>query len=332
MPYLVVGESSVINTHADLPLSAFGCSVKIADRMNLKVRSRDKGILFKYNQLQIAQDKAGVLQIRKTGQIHFEDSLSKYVEITTPALKQYKIELPGGIQVRMDGGSKFRYMLNYKDSLKNFCELEGQALVEVNTNKKKHLFVLENTNTQMQTWGGSFVCISERGHTRAVVLNGDIGLIMRNSFETITLNEMANTVDAFSYLIDGKKVKDSVGDITCQDRATALYWTKQARRYDHVPVGDFMRDMERWYGFKIENTNCLPKKVQMDITVNYQARLQEVFAAVEKRGVGVYINKGMLTFCPPPGKLDSKRWQHMVENESHLNNFHLSAILFPYRW
>ena len=331
VPYMVVGSKQPIDSQAELPPASFQCIVSIGNANPRTVDSKMDGIVLQYGKLQIAQHNPGVLQIKRTDIRKGVDPEPEYVDVHTPALKQYIVELPDGTVIRLDGGSTIRYMLNHKDSLIHFCQLEGQAYVKVNASKENELFVLENTTVQIQTHKGAFVCLSEKGHSRTTMLEGEVKLLLESPRKVISLTEDANSVETFSFLVRGgnTKVRDSIGGSTCQNKETALYWTKKARLYDHVPLIDFMKDMERWYGFKIENTNCLPKAIIMHVLVNYPAKLEDVFAAVKKRGVSVYVYNGMLTFCPPAGKLDSKRWEYMVENKPYAQFPSISIVAYP---
>lgn len=295
-------DCSPLVPNRDLPREFFACDVEIKDLFQKRIDNQDMGVVVNFNNVELSQKLPGVLQLAVRSDKRFTSSENRFVTLTTPPKRQFILSLPNGVTIRLDGGSRLHCLLNGKDTTVTYCRLEGQAYVNVPANGEKKLLIMENYNSQLLTCGGEYTVRSELGYTKAIRLRGDIFLATLQSPEAKPLEMHNNMMEV--YTVNGTKgnKRDSLA-LASQDEATAIHWTQSIRHYKDVSLRAFMLEMERWYGFRVESVTCLPKDIKISAAVCHDATLPEVLAAVSKKGVTIYQNNGMFTFCPPAGKL-----------------------------
>ncbi len=302
-----VGKTcSPLMLNTDLPREFFACEIEIKELFQKRLDGKNLGKEFRINNLKLAQKQPGVLYVSQDSGKYLSPSKDQFLTIYTPPKRQFIVVLPDNTTIRLDGGSRLHYLLNEKDTSITYCRLEGQAYVKVNKKKEGQLFVLDNYNSQLLTDEGAYVVRSEIGYSRAIRLSGDVAIATKQSPQAIHLKKKKNMQEVYSFKEGTMSVRDSFVSAH-MDSITALSWTQSIRRYNDISLRNFMLEMERWYGFKIESIQCLPKELDISAAVCHDAPMEDVFAVVARKGVTIYQNNGMFTFCPPAGRLQNHK-------------------------
>src|SRR5690606_35470779 len=132
--------------------------------------------------------------------------------------------------------------------------------------------------------------------TRAVLLTGKAVLSshwgkeekeLRHIGDAVTMRTMRSRADGS---LTGTVTMDCIGE------EEALAWTRMKRIYRDAPVREFVADMSRWYGFRVENMNCVPLGPRITATVCYQAPVAEVYAQLRAANIFMVEKDGMVSF------------------------------------
>ncbi|QES88072.1 FecR family protein [Rhizosphaericola mali] len=302
-PEVFIGKNcSILAPDRDLDQKYFACDIEMKNLFQKRLDNKFLGGVFRFNNLEFSQQPTGILKLSIRANVHFNFPQNSFVTISTPPKRQVIISLPSGLYIRLDGGSKLHYLINPKDSAVIYCRLEGQAYVKFPENNGGKMLALENYNSQILTYGGEFMVRSEYGYSKAVRLNGEVSLATLQEPKGKPLTQRKNMMEVYHINEAKNKIRDSF-TYSSLETTTALNWTKTVRHYNNVSIRTFLLEMERWYGFTIESVSCLPKDRKISAAICQDATLEDVFAAVSKKGITIYQNNGMYTFCPPAGRL-----------------------------
>lgn len=220
----------------------------------------------------------------------------------TPARRQHIIKLPGSISVYLNAESslKLPFISTGKDSC--YVQISGEAFIEVPEQRKPGKLIVETSNSQLQTVGGNFAVFARSGFTKATLTRGSLATLSRQGIHSKALDCPGDQTVVRSYATTNNAITDSIFFRRNADVGEALVWTKATRNYRNVSLRQFVMDMSRWYGFKVESLNCIPGQLRINTSICYRASRQEVYSEIRKAGVTVYEKKEGISFCNPAKK------------------------------
>lgn len=133
------------------------------------------------------------------------------------------------------------------------------------------------TNSQLHALEGAYTVLATGTETRATLLEGEAVMLnkggkrqhLRFPGDAVTMETCCTTPGG------AETIRVSVA---CVDTREALGWTRMRREYRNVPVREFVADMSRWYGFRVEDMACVPEGPRITATVCYRAPVGEVYA------------------------------------------------------
>jgi len=286
----------------EIPGSEFACTVWWGDSTSITVAPSSRGRLAVIRNLEFWRHADGVLELVPTGRTWPADTAgTPAVRIATQPYQQCVVALPDGSRVRLNAGSVLEYGLWNLDRDTVFLRLQGQALVQHKENVKpgngKIRLILETPDAQLQMASGAFTVVAERYRTRAVLLEGKAYLFSRWGDRQLELVYPGEAVAMKRCCTDPDGAITTEVTVSCVDAEDALAWTRMKREYRNAPVREFVADMSRWYGFRVEDMDCVPKGPRITATVCYQAPVGEVYAQLFAAKVFMTEKDGMVSFC-----------------------------------
>ncbi|SEK41198.1 FecR family protein [Parapedobacter koreensis] len=288
----------------EIPGSEFACTVWWGDSTSITVDRTSRGRLGVIRNVEIWRYADGALALLPVGYPREADTTEiPAIRVATHPYQQCVVRLPGGSEVRLNAGSVLEYPLSNLARDTTFLRLSGQALVQLEEKRAERgevKLIITTPNAELQMAGGAYTVLAERNETRAVLLEGKAVLFSRGGVERQELLFPGDVVTMEQCCIAPDSTITTKVDVSCIAEKEALAWTRMKRTYRNTPVREFVADMSRWYGFKVENMNCVPEGPRITATVCYRAPVAEVYAQLYAADVFMVEKDGMVSFCGPP--------------------------------
>lgn len=161
--------------------------------------------------------------------------------LSTPIGGQYNIILADGTKVYLNAVSSIKYPTQFNGD-KRVVELEGEAYFEVAKNKNKP-FIVKSNNQSIEVLGTHFNVHSYNNESvvKTTLLEGSVAVTYKNQKAILKPGQQSNVSDNFSKI----KVKEV-------DPEEAVAWKNGRFKFDNADLKNVMRQLERWYGIKVE--------------------------------------------------------------------------------
>jgi ferric-dicitrate binding protein FerR (iron transport regulator) len=161
--------------------------------------------------------------------------------LSTPIGGQYNIILADGTKVYLNAVSSIKYPTQFNGD-KRVVELEGEAYFEVAKNKNKP-FIVKSNNQSIEVLGTHFNVHSYNNESvvKTTLLEGSIAVTYKNQKAILKPGQQSDVSDNFSKI----KVKEV-------DPEEAVAWKNGRFKFDNADLKNVMRQLERWYGIKVE--------------------------------------------------------------------------------
>lgn len=161
--------------------------------------------------------------------------------LSTPIGGQYNIILADGTKVYLNAVSSIKYPTQFNGD-KRVVELEGEAYFEVAKNKNKP-FIVKSNNQSIEVLGTHFNVHSYNNESvvKTTLLEGSVAVTYKNQKAILKPGQQSDVSDNFSKI----KVKEV-------DPEEAVAWKNGRFKFDNADLKNVMRQLERWYGIKVE--------------------------------------------------------------------------------
>ncbi|GAB3426254.1 FecR family protein [Niabella aquatica] len=284
---------NITGTNGDVPTSGFYAELK-AGNENWRLDSNQTGLLRRYRGMEL-HNSAGRVTYRHNGIDTGAGTLLGVQEIYTAAQQQYRVQLPGGVQLRLNAQTRIRLESESNGNrVLTVTLLQGELFVQ---HSGSIPFLLYTTNSAFQTGNSDFDVRILPNATRVVVTRGNLWVrdMRTGNSEQLAVNDAA----AVLTLRWGNLLKDTLITHRGVNTAPLVTWKQRSREYNKVPLRQFVYDMGQWYGIRFDKTECLPEK-NISVRLCYKAPPEEFIAALEQNGIKVYRTlKGGYAFCDP---------------------------------
>ena len=294
------GECASLPRDMDIPASEFACTVRWGDSSEVRIGSGDSGGITQIGTIAVSKNRKGILKLTRLAQAWDTDTGIHDISVATSARQQCIVELPDGVRVRLNAGSELRVPLSRSEGGSMRVRLMGQAYVQIPGRNSKLGYVIETSNSLLESYGGDFTVLALEGYTRTLLMGSR--LVVRTGKEKQHLE--LDCYGALGVVVSYPRLKKGVSTDSLfyspDGRPNEeLAWTKAIRTYEDVPLRQFVAETSRWQGFRVKNFNCIPANARISTSVCYKAPMNEVFAAIRDAGVTLYESKGMVSFCDP---------------------------------
>lgn len=161
--------------------------------------------------------------------------------LSTPTGGQYNIILADGTKVYLNAVSSIKYPTQFNGD-KRIVELEGEAYFEVAKNKSKP-FIVKSDNQSIEVLGTHFNVHSYNNESviKTTLLEGSVAVTYKNQKSILKPGQQSDVSDSFSKI----KVREV-------DTEEAVAWKNGRFKFDNADLKNVMRQLERWYGIKVE--------------------------------------------------------------------------------
>lgn len=161
--------------------------------------------------------------------------------LSTPTGGQYNIVLADGTKVYLNAVSSIKYPTQFNGD-KRLVELEGEAYFEVAKNKNKP-FIVKSDNQSIEVLGTHFNvhAYANESVVKTTLLEGSVAVSFKNQKSILKPGQQSNVSDNFTKI----KIREV-------DTDEAIAWKNGRFKFDNADLKTVMRQLERWYGIKVE--------------------------------------------------------------------------------
>lgn len=167
--------------------------------------------------------------------------------LSTPTGGQYNIVLADGTKVYLNAVSSIKYPTQFNGD-QRIVELDGEAYFEVAKNKNKP-FIVKSGDQDIEVLGTHFNvhAYDNESVVKTTLLEGSVAVSYKNQKAILKPGQQSNVSDKFS--------KITVKQV---DTEAAIAWKNGRFKFDNADLKTVMRQLERWYGIKVQYRGDVP--------------------------------------------------------------------------
>jgi len=161
--------------------------------------------------------------------------------LSTPTGGQYNIVLADGTKVYLNAVSSIKYPTQFNGD-QRIVELDGEAYFEVAKNKNKP-FIVKSGDQDIEVLGTNFNvhAYDNESVVKTTLLEGSVAVNYKNQKAILKPGQQSNVSDKFNKIT-----------IKQVDTEAAIAWKNGRFKFDNADLKTVMRQLERWYGIKVE--------------------------------------------------------------------------------
>lgn len=161
--------------------------------------------------------------------------------LSTPTGGQYNIVLADGTKVYLNAVSSIKYPTQFNGD-QRIVELDGEAYFEVAKNKNKP-FIVKSGDQDIEVLGTHFNvhAYDNESVVKTTLLEGSVAVSYKNQKAILKPGQQSNVSDKFTKIA-----------IKQVDTEAAIAWKNGRFKFDNADLKTVMRQLERWYGIKVE--------------------------------------------------------------------------------
>lgn len=161
--------------------------------------------------------------------------------LSTPTGGQYNIVLADGTKVYLNAVSSIKYPTQFNGD-QRIVELDGEAYFEVAKNKNKP-FIVKSGDQDIEVLGTHFNvhAYDNESVVKTTLLEGSVAVNYKNQKAILKPGQQSNVSDKFNKIT-----------IKQVDTEAAIAWKNGRFKFDNADLKTVMRQIERWYGIKVE--------------------------------------------------------------------------------
>ena len=161
--------------------------------------------------------------------------------LSTPTGGQYNIVLADGTKVYLNAVSSIKYPTQFNGD-QRIVELDGEAYFEVAKNKNKP-FIVKSGDQDIEVLGTHFNvhAYDNESVVKTTLLEGSVAVNYKNQKAILKPGQQSNVSDKFNKIT-----------IKQVDTEAAIAWKNGRFKFDNADLKTIMRQLERWYGIKVE--------------------------------------------------------------------------------
>ncbi|MBS7231510.1 FecR domain-containing protein [Flavobacterium psychroterrae] len=170
-----------------------------------------------------------------------KENTNSFNTLSTPTGGQYNIVLADGTKVYLNAVSSIKYPTQFNGD-QRVVELDGEAYFEVAKNKNKP-FVVKSGDQDIEVLGTHFNvhAYDNEAVVKTTLLEGSVVVTYKNQKSILKPGQQSN-------------VSEKLNKITIKqvDTEAAIAWKNGRFKFDNADLKTVMRQLERWYGIKVE--------------------------------------------------------------------------------
>lgn len=229
------------------------------------------GTIYRANNLSI-EKRDGVLRYHLSGKTQ---ELSH--TLSTPVGGQFGLQLPDGTQVSLNAASSLTYPVSFPDR-DRLVSLEGEAFFDVATSYRsgqpgaKKTFSVQSAGATVQVLGTQFNVngYQDEPELKTTLIEGSVKVSAGAQSEILSPGQQA-VVGA-----DGVRVREA-------DTDEAIAWKNGYFQFEEQPLGQVLKQLQRWYGFETDDSAPIPSK-HFTASISRNQSLSNVLKMLELSG------------------------------------------------
>ena len=261
-----------------------GATLTLADGSRLVLDNMGNGVIANQSGSSVMLNNNQVTYSAAEGD---RENIVQYNTLTTPAGRQFHIQLPDGTDVWLNAASSIRYPTSFTGNERKVT-ISGEAYFEVATDKRKPFLVDIDNKATVEVLGTHFNInsYSDERNVQTTLLEGSIKI--RNNKQSILLKPSQQVV-----LENGTMQLIEDADINI-----IMAWKNGSFRFRNTPLQDVLRQLSRWYDVEVSYQQHVP---QMAFTgaIKRNLALSEALRVLEVLGVNFSIEGKHLIVKPP---------------------------------
>lgn len=234
-----------------------------------------QGSVMKRDEFNVINDSGSLSYLGKTPVV-------EYHTLTTPAGKQYNLQLPDGTEVWLNATSSVTFPTAFTGNERKVY-VSGEAYFIVKANQQQPFVVDINKKALIEVLGTEFNvnAYTNEPEVQATLLSGKIRVKKDKEAVELLPGDQAR--------INNEKLelKKNVN--------TDLYvaWRKGVFIFDHASVAEVLRQMARWYDLEVVYDG-VPPGVKFSGTINRESSLEVAVDVLNKMGLKVRVEAGKI--------------------------------------
>ncbi|MEN2401734.1 FecR domain-containing protein [Flavobacterium sp. MC2016-06] len=170
-----------------------------------------------------------------------KEDANSFNTLSTPTGGQYNIVLADGTKVYLNAVSSIKYPTQFNGD-QRVVELDGEAYFEVAKNKNKP-FIVKSGDQDIEVLGTHFNvhAYDNESVVKTTLLEGSVAVTYKNQKAILKPGQQSNVSNSF----DKIKIREV-------DTEAAIAWKNGRFKFDNADLKTVMRQLERWYGIKVE--------------------------------------------------------------------------------
>lgn len=234
-----------------------------------------QGSVMKKDDFNVINDSGSLSYLGKT-------ATPEYHTLSTPAGKQYQLQLPDGTEVWLNAASSVTFPTAFTGHERKVY-ITGEAYFNVKANQQ-HPFVVDvNKKAMIEVLGTEF---NVNGYTnepevQATLLSGKIRVKKDKEAVELLPGDQARVSN------ENLELKKNVN--------TELYiaWRKGVFRFDNASAAEVLRQMARWYDLEVVYDGA-PPGIRFSGEINRESSLEVAVDVLNKMGLNVKVEAGKI--------------------------------------
>lgn len=275
------------NTAQDLKPGGLKATLTLSDGSKLLLDEQKTGALSNQSGIHITKSKEGVLVYQvKDKAPQSAGQPSGFHTLSTPVGGTYQIELPDGTKVWLNAASSLRFPASFEGLNERKVTLNGEAYFEVAKNKNKP-FKVAGQQQEVEVLGTHFNinAYSNESTIKTTLLEGSVLMHFGNGPRAKLKPGQQGTFNQGKW------------DIKTVNAEEVIAWQKGNFVFNEQPLSSILRELERWYGVKVDYSQVPDRKFSgviskdvylskvlkmLSLTGNVQLRLEDSSIKVSK--------------------------------------------------
>lgn len=170
-----------------------------------------------------------------------KENQNAFNTLSTPTGGQYNIVLADGTKVYLNAVSSIKYPTQFNGD-QRIVELDGEAYFEVAKNKNKP-FIVKSGDQDIEVLGTHFNvhAYNNESVVKTTLLEGSVAVRYKNQNAILKPGQQSNVSEKFN--------KIAIRNV---DTEATIAWKNGRFKFDNADLKTVMRQLERWYGVKVE--------------------------------------------------------------------------------
>lgn len=234
-----------------------------------------QGSVMKKDDFNVINDSGSLSYLGKTPVV-------EYHTLTTPAGKQYNLQLPDGTEVWLNATSSVTFPTAFTGSERKVY-ITGEVYFVVKANQQQPFVVDVNKKALIEVLGTEFNvnAYTNEPEVQATLLSGKIRVKKDKQAVELLPGDQARVNN------ENLELKKNVN--------TELYiaWRKGVFIFDYASAAEVLRQMARWYDLEVVYDG-VPPGVKFSGTINRESSLEVAVDVLNKMGLKVRVEAGKI--------------------------------------